>query len=196
MVYEERSACRRQLRIKEDTPGRRGGTVTAAFERMGRAGPADLRRANRAALLEALAAENRPTLRGSERNRGFLAALGTGGFGLGTHLRSAAAHWAALGAFGLAAFTALRFVLEALIGEEHLLAASKNEFGAALGALQYFIVEFHEPIPLNPVGQGRWAPIARTLHPFARITDVVPGDRTPTFGPAGSKLQADPNNSA
>src|SRR5215813_4505529 len=98
--------------------------------------------AHRPTLLEAFAAENRAALRGTEWHRGFFAALRAVGFGFGAHLdgRTTAHTIYALGFAGLAT---LGFVLEALVGKEHLFAGSKNKFGATLRTLQDLIVVFH-----------------------------------------------------
>jgi hypothetical protein len=58
---------------------------------------------------------------------------------------------AALGPFGFASFAALGFVFETFVGEKHLLAGGKNEFGTTLRTLQYSIVVFHEPLSPGPV---------------------------------------------
>ena len=125
---------------------------------------AEMRRlgsAHRAPLLEAFPAKDRAALRRAEGDGGVLAALRTGGFGLRPHLRRAICPAATtLGALGFAGFAAFRFVLEALVGEKHLLAGSKYEFSTAFGTLQDLIVEFHEPLPLAQVEQGK----GRTLH--------------------------------
>jgi hypothetical protein len=120
--------------------------------------------AHGAALLEALAAEDRPTLRWAEGDSGLLAALGTSGFGFGADLRAAAcATRRTLGALGFAGFAAFGFVLEAFIGEKHLFAGGEDKLRTAFGTLQDFIVEFHEPLPLAQVEQGD----GRTLHHWA-----------------------------
>lgn len=49
-------------------------------------------------------------------------------------------------AIRLACLTPLGLVLEAPVGEEHLLARGKYEFCSALTALQDFIVVFHVPL--------------------------------------------------
>jgi hypothetical protein len=62
-----------------------------------------------------------------------------------------------------AGFAPLRFVLESLIGEEHLFAGGKYKLGATLRTLQDLIVEFHEPLPLDPfraAGRARLSPWA------------------------------------
>jgi hypothetical protein len=99
---------------------------------------ADLRGAERAALLEAFAAKNWTSLCGPKGNRGFLAALGAGGLCFRAHLGGAATCACASAAFsplGLAAFASFRFVLETFIGEKHLLARSKNKLSAAFRTL-------------------------------------------------------------
>ena len=83
-------------------------------------------------LLETFAAENRATLRGTEGNGGFLAALRTTGFGFRAHRTTAPGRFRALGLAGLAA---LGLVFESLVGEEHLFAAGKYKLGATLRAL-------------------------------------------------------------
>src|SRR5215470_19846089 len=92
------------------------------------------------ALLETFAAENRPALRGTEGHRGFLAALRAVGFGFRAHLDGCTAASHAVGSLGFASLAALGFVFEALVGEKHLLAGSKNKFGATLRTLQDLIV--------------------------------------------------------
>ncbi len=112
-------------------------------------------RAHRAPLLEALPAEDRAALRRAEGDRGFLAALRAVSPGLRPHgsRRTSACGFRPL---GLTCFTALGFVLETFIGEEHLFAACENEFGATLRALQHLVMVFHEPLSPRPeTGQGR-----------------------------------------
>jgi hypothetical protein len=58
---------------------------------------------------------------------------------------------AALGSLGFASFAALRFVLESLVGEKHLLAGREHELGTTLCAFQHPIVVFHEPLSPGPV---------------------------------------------
>jgi hypothetical protein len=118
--------------------------------------------AHGAALLKAFTAENWAALGRAEGDSGVLAALGAGGFGLGTHLRSAATTVGAdaLRALGLATFATFGFVFEALVGEEHLLAGSKDKLRTTFRTLQDLIVEFHEPLPLAQFEQGE----RRTLH--------------------------------
>jgi hypothetical protein len=117
--------------------------------------------AHGAALLEAFAAEDWAALGRAEGYRRVLTALGAGGFGLGTHLRSATTVGAdAFRALSLATFATFGFVFEALVGEEHLFAGSKDKLRTTFGTLQDLIVEFHEPLPLAQFEQGE----RRTLH--------------------------------
>jgi hypothetical protein len=96
------------------------------------------------ALLEAFAAEDRPSLGWAERNGGVLTALGAGGFGFRPHLSAATA---AFGALGFAGFTSFGFVLEPFVREKHLFAGRKYKLGAALRTLQDLVMEFHVPFP-------------------------------------------------
>jgi hypothetical protein len=81
---------------------------------------------------------------------GLFAALRAGRLGLGSHLPSSASPTSGLGSFCFAGLAPLGFVLKSLIGEEHLFAGSKYKFGATLRTLQDLVVEFHEPLPLDP----------------------------------------------
>jgi hypothetical protein len=97
-------------------------------------------RAHRAPLLKTFAAVDGPALSRLEGNRSFLPALRAGGFRFG------ALKPAGTGAFcssRLAGLTTLGLVLEALIGEEHLLAGGENKVRTAFRALQDPIVIFH-----------------------------------------------------
>jgi hypothetical protein len=94
-------------------------------------------------LLEALPAKNRAPLRRPERNRSFLAALGTVGSRLGAHLAPASTPFSAL---CFTAFTSLGFVLKSFVGEKHLFAGRENELRTTFGTLQDLIVIFHEPL--------------------------------------------------
>ena len=72
-------------------------------------------------------------------------------------MQSARGAWSGtFGASCFAPFTSLRFVLEALVGEKHLLAGSKYKLGAALRTLQDPIVIFHEALPLAPKEARGW----------------------------------------
>jgi len=101
-------------------------------------------------LLEALAAEDRPSLCRLEGNGGLLAALRTGsaGFRFVGYLsgRRRAQYGNSLRLTHLAAF---RFVLELLVVEKQLFACSKNKIGSAVDTLQYLVLEFH-PSPHSP----------------------------------------------
>jgi hypothetical protein len=107
-----------------------------------------LRRAHRSPLLEAFATEHGPTLCRTKRNCRFFTALRASRLCLGAHRRGAVCAAAAFRTLGLARLAALGFVFEAFVGEKHLLAGSKHKLRIAFRALQYFVVEFHEPPPL------------------------------------------------
>jgi hypothetical protein len=112
-----------------------------------------LRCAHGAPLLEAFTAENRTPLRWPERDSGFLPALRAAGLGLCADGRGTSSN--GFGTFGLTSFAALRLVLEALVGEKHLFAGSKHEFGCAFRALQNLVMVFHGSVPLDPrMGEG------------------------------------------
>jgi len=151
-----------------------GTAVPCPYHRLGGA--------HGAALLEAFAAEDWTALGRAEGDSGVLAALGAGGFGLRAHLRSAATTVGAdaLRALGLATFATFRFVFEALVGEEHLLAGSKDKLRTTFGTLQDLIVEFHEPLPLAQFEQGGKAHLA----PQGRVQDsAIRGNRArPPWG--------------
>jgi hypothetical protein len=103
-----------------------------------------LRRSQRPSLLEALPAKHRPALSWPEGNCRFFTALGAGGLRFRPHLPTTAAAFRAL---CFAAFTSLRFVLEAFVREKHLFAGRKYKLGAALRTLQDLVMEFHLPLP-------------------------------------------------
>jgi hypothetical protein len=92
--------------------------------------------------LETFPAEHRAPLRWSERNRGLFTALRACRLCFCPRLRGPASP-ASLRSFSLARLAALRFVLEPLVGEKHLLAGSEYELGATLRTLQDLIVIFH-----------------------------------------------------
>jgi hypothetical protein len=149
--------------------------------------------AHGAALLEAFAAEDWAALGRAEGYRRVLTALGAGGFGLGTHLHSATTVGAdAFRALSLATFATFGFVFEALVGEEHLFAGSKDKLRTTFGTLQDLIVEFHEPLPLAQFEQGGKAHLA----PQGRVQDSAirgePG--TASMGPEGTSCNANPTS--
>ena len=95
---------------------------------------------HRPPLLKTFAAINGPALSRLEGNRSFLPALRAGGFRFGA-LKSAGT--CAFCSSRLAGLTTLGLVLEALIGEKHLLAGGENKLRTAFRALQDPIVIFH-----------------------------------------------------
>jgi hypothetical protein len=97
---------------------------------------ADLRGAESTALLEALAAKNRTSLRRPEGDSSFLSALRARRLCFRAHLGGAATSATpTFSALGLATFASFRFVLETFVGEKHLFAGSKNKLSAALRTL-------------------------------------------------------------
>jgi hypothetical protein len=152
-----------------------------------------LRGAHGAALLEAFAAEDWAALSRAEGDGGVLAALGAGGFSLGTHLCSAATTVGAdaFCTLGLATFATFGFVFEALVGEEHLFAGSKDKLRTTFGTLQDLIVEFHEPLPLAQFEQGE----RRTLHHRAGCRIPRRGEPgAASMGPEGTSCNANPTS--
>src|SRR5712692_5403997 len=105
-------------------------------------------------LLEALAAIHGPTLRRLEGNRGFLPALRAGRLRFRTLEIPRASGFRA---FGFARLAPLGLVLEALVGEKHLLAGGEHKLGAALRALQDLIVVFHLLLRSPALGAGQAA---------------------------------------
>ncbi len=96
----------------------------------------------RSPLLKTFAAIYRASLRWLERNRCFFSALRAYRLGLDT-LYAAGTGCCARRAVGLARFAPLGLVLEALVGEKHLLAGGENELSRTLCTLQNPIVVFH-----------------------------------------------------
>jgi hypothetical protein len=90
-----------------------------------------LSRTHGSPLLEAFAAEDGPALRGTKWNGRFFTALRTTGARFRAH-RAAIAAAGRFSPFGFATFAALGFVLEPLVGEEHLFSASEYELGGTL----------------------------------------------------------------
>jgi hypothetical protein len=95
-------------------------------------------------LLKAFAAQHRPPLRGTERDRGLFPALGAirPRFSLRVRMPvcSSTQHGDPL---ALAALATFRFVLELFVVEKQLFASCKHELRTTIHALQYFILEFH-----------------------------------------------------
>src|SRR6266550_6879129 len=104
-------------------------------------------------LLEALLAEHRSALRGTEGHRGVLAARRAGRLGLDTIAhRGSGAH--PVRPFRLARLAALRFVLELLVGEEQLFTRGPNELRRAVHTPQGLVLELHRSPPLLVVDPG------------------------------------------
>ena len=88
-----------------------------------------------ATLLEALAAEDRASLRWLERNRGVLAAAGTGCAGLDfLIIRGRICAYCSC-ALGLARLAALRLILELFVVEEELFTGCEQELRTAVHTL-------------------------------------------------------------
>jgi len=97
-----------------------------------------------APLLKTFAAVHRTSLRWPERNRRLFAALRADR--LGFHALNGSGGGRAVGslhAVRLTRLAPLRFVLEAFVGEKHLLAGSEYEFSSTFGALQDLVMIFH-----------------------------------------------------
>jgi len=109
-------------------------------------GRASLGASHGAPLLETLPAVDRSPLSGLEGNRGFFTALRADSLGFDA-LNRGRSWTVARGAICLACFAPLRLVLEAFVGEKHLLAGSKNKLGAAFRAFQDLVVVFHCAAP-------------------------------------------------
>jgi len=95
---------------------------------------------HRPPLLKTFSAIDRTSLRGLERNRSFFSALRAHRLGFDP---LCATRTIALRAMSFACLAPLGLVLEALVGEKHLLAGGKDELTSALAALQDLIVIFH-----------------------------------------------------
>jgi hypothetical protein len=92
-------------------------------------------------LLETGPAQDRPPLCRPEGNGGFHSAGRTRGSGFRSY------PGATVGALRLAWFATLGVVFEVFVVKEELLACCKDEFGAAINTLQYFVCEFHGRLP-------------------------------------------------
>lgn len=93
-------------------------------------------------LLKAFAAVHRTTLRRLEGNCRFLPALRADSLGFHA-LDAAPVAVGALGSIRLAGLAPLGLVLEALVGEKHLLTGGEDKLRPALGAFQDLVMVFH-----------------------------------------------------
>src|ERR1700723_3847946 len=96
----------------------------------------------RSPLLETFAAIYRSSLCRLERNGCFFSALRTHRLGFDT-LYAAGTSCGARRAISLARLAPLGLILEALVGEKHLLAGGENELSRTFSALQNPVMEFH-----------------------------------------------------
>lgn len=158
-----------------------------------------LRRSHRSSGLKTFPAKNRSALRRPKGNRGFFTALRAVRPGFRSHRGSAATTSSApaLRSLGLAAFAALRFVLESFVGEEHLLSRRKYKLGTTLRTFQHPIVEFHERSPGTPTPAGGGS----LAHVTSILTDTVSRPvlrerRARIPGPACEEIYCFPNVSA
>jgi hypothetical protein len=101
---------------------------------------------HRPPLLETLAAVDWAPLRGLERNRGFLPALRAHGLGLDALNAAVRGRSSALRSRGFARLAPLGLVLEALVGEKHLLAGGEDKLRPTVRALQDLVMIFHGPL--------------------------------------------------
>jgi hypothetical protein len=132
------------------------------------------RRTHGPPLLETLAAEHGPSLRRTERNSGFLPALRAGGFGFRA-LETVRSGTRTLRALGFAFLAPLGLVLEALVGEKHLLAGGEDELLTAFRALQDLIVIFHTQLRGSTlVGEPASLPATSNLAGIRRGRTWVP----------------------
>jgi hypothetical protein len=95
-------------------------------------------------LLETFTAQYRPTLRRTEWNCGFFAALRAGcarlSFAVRLPMRPGSDHGNAL---GLAVLAAFRLVLKLFVVEKQLLSGCEHEIRATIHTLQNLVLEFH-----------------------------------------------------
>src|SRR5688500_1675509 len=96
-------------------------------------------------LLEALPAEDRTALRRAEGDGGLLAASRTVGRGFDPLACRTGGARGTRRALRFAALTALGFVLEVLVGKEQLFSGRPEELGAAVHAVESFVLELHRP---------------------------------------------------
>src|ERR1700675_4483673 len=101
---------------------------------------------------------------------------------------------AALGPLRLASFAALRFVLEALVGEKHLFAAGEHKLRTALRTLQHLVVVFHEPLSPGPMPGRRLGGLCTREPKCLRKPGSGAAGRG-SLGPGATKPKHDPKNS-
>ena len=171
-------------------------TIRSEERGLNAAGPGELPR------LEALATEDRTSLRGSKRDRRFFSARRAIGRRLHTfaaHRRTTRTRRRARRALRLAALAPFGFVLEVLVGEEELLARRPDELRAAVHAVEGLVLELHRPyLPLTHsticCAPWRRATAARFQSPVCQIPDGTanrklatrPDAASPTRGAASS----------
>ena len=99
------------------------------------------------ALLKAFAAENRASLRGAERDRGFFAALRAGGARLNLSVMGGMAHggWGAEDSdpFGFAGLAPLGFVAKLFVVKKELFPRGEDEIRTTVDTLQHLVLKFH-----------------------------------------------------
>jgi hypothetical protein len=100
-----------------------------------------------AALLKALAAENRTSLRGAERDGGFFAALRAGSTSLDLGVMVGLAHggWRAEDSdpFGLTGLAPLGLVAKLFVVKKQLFPSGEDEIRTAVNTLQHLVLKFH-----------------------------------------------------
>jgi len=122
-------------------------------------GQSDASGAGKLPLLEALTAEDGPSLGRTEWNCRLLAACRAVGRRFDALTGDACTGGGAGRALGLAALTPFRFVLEILVGKEQLFSCRPEELRPAIHAVEGFVLELHRPyLPLTnsaPARAGR-----------------------------------------
>lgn len=136
-------------------------------------------RTHRAPLLKAFTAIYRSSLGRPKRNRCFFSALRTDRLGFYS-LGISRTRPISLRAIGLACLAPFGLILEAPVGEEHLLARGEHEFSAALPTLQYFVVIFHMLLP-GPSSQRSGSGTARARR--RRVSTQTPVDFASRLAP-------------
>jgi len=112
-------------------------------------------------VLKAFPAIDRTPLRRLERNGRFFCALRANCLGFYA-LATASGRTPARRAVRFACFAPLRLVLEALVGEKHLLARREYKLGRTFGALQDPIVVFHTLLQSTSLEYGSGTRLRRT----------------------------------